>query len=253
MAIQRALLLIADIGGYTRFMTAHRINLVHAHEMITQLLEAVIDGARSPLRLAKLKGDAAFFYAPLKEGQAGAEVVEQVTRIFGAFVSERRKLVAERICNCEGCVGVGSLKLKFVAHAGEVAVHKVKRLTELAGVDVIVVHRLLKNSVPVPEYALMTGPVLEALPEDLRTGAHHLMEDLEGIGQTATYYLDLDKLVPPAGAAQQANGVKRWAALIALTARTIPYWFGWKQPCEGVRNLSPLPADAQPAGPSATA
>jgi len=32
---------------------------------------------------------------------------------------------------------------------------KVKRLTELAGVDVIVVHRMLKNAVPVPEYLLI--------------------------------------------------------------------------------------------------
>nr|WP_223740804.1 DUF2652 domain-containing protein [Corallococcus sp. AS-1-12] len=31
--------------------------------------------------------------------------------------------------------------LKFVAHAGEVAFQKVKHLTELAGVDVILVHR----------------------------------------------------------------------------------------------------------------
>ena len=36
---------------------------------------------------------------------------------------------------------------------------KVKNMTELAGVDVIVVHRMLKNAVPVPEYLLMTQPV----------------------------------------------------------------------------------------------
>ena len=60
------------------------------------------------------------------------------------------------MCTCDGCTQAGELKLKFVAHVGEVAFQKVKRYTELAGVDVILVHRLLKNSVPIPEYVLMT-------------------------------------------------------------------------------------------------
>ena len=56
----RAFLLIADIGGYTRFMKVHRINLAHAQYVVAQLLEAVIDGA-TELELSKLEGDAAFF------------------------------------------------------------------------------------------------------------------------------------------------------------------------------------------------
>ena len=36
-----------------------------------------------------------------------------------------------------------------VAHDGEVAFQRVKHLTELAGMDVILVHRMLKNDVPV--------------------------------------------------------------------------------------------------------
>src|SRR5688500_20101798 len=47
------------------FMTIHRINLAHAQDVVSRLLEAVIDGAPSPLKLAKLEGDAAFFYAPV--------------------------------------------------------------------------------------------------------------------------------------------------------------------------------------------
>ena len=66
--------------------------------------------------------------------------------------TDRQELSIDRVCNCDGCVQVGTLKLKFVAHLGEIAFQKVKRYTELAGVDVILVHRLLKNSVPVPEY-----------------------------------------------------------------------------------------------------
>ena len=44
-------------------MRVHRVNLAHAQYVVAQLLEAVIDGAESRLELAKLEGDAAFFYA----------------------------------------------------------------------------------------------------------------------------------------------------------------------------------------------
>jgi len=45
MAESRALLLIADIGGYTKYMTLHRLGLAHAQANIVRLLEAVIDAA----------------------------------------------------------------------------------------------------------------------------------------------------------------------------------------------------------------
>jgi hypothetical protein len=47
------------------------------------------------------------------------------------------------------------------ASSCETAVQRVKHLTELAGVDVILVHRMLKNDVPVAEYILMTEPMHE--------------------------------------------------------------------------------------------
>ena len=64
MTERPTLLLIADIAGYTRFMKFHYASLVHAQHIIGQLLEAVIDAAGPSLRLAKLEGDAAFFYVP---------------------------------------------------------------------------------------------------------------------------------------------------------------------------------------------
>ncbi len=50
MSVQRALLIIADISGYTRFMRFRRMSLAHAQDMVARLLEAVIDAARG-LRL----------------------------------------------------------------------------------------------------------------------------------------------------------------------------------------------------------
>lgn len=59
MGIQRAVLLIADIGGYTNYMHWNRKHLAHAQWTVAQLLESVIDAAKG-MKLAKLEGDAAF-------------------------------------------------------------------------------------------------------------------------------------------------------------------------------------------------
>lgn len=59
MGIQRAVLLIADIGGCTNYMHWNRKHLAHAQWTVAQLLESVIDAAKG-MKLAKLEGDAAF-------------------------------------------------------------------------------------------------------------------------------------------------------------------------------------------------
>src|SRR2546430_17591524 len=71
MAESRALLLIADIGGYTKYMTLHRLGLAHAQANIVRLLEAVIDAAPG-LELIVIEGVAAFFASPQSPGEDSA-------------------------------------------------------------------------------------------------------------------------------------------------------------------------------------
>jgi class 3 adenylate cyclase len=59
----RALLLIGDIRGYTRFMRLHRLSLAHSQEVIGRLLEALA-GAAGEVELVEFEGDAAFFFRP---------------------------------------------------------------------------------------------------------------------------------------------------------------------------------------------
>ena len=63
MASERALLLIADIGGYTEYMRTHRMSLAHAEVNTARLLEAVIDAA-GDFDLIEIEGDAAFLSRP---------------------------------------------------------------------------------------------------------------------------------------------------------------------------------------------
>ncbi|MDY7226644.1 DUF2652 domain-containing protein [Hyalangium rubrum] len=242
MAIEKATLLIADIGGYTRFMKHHRYSLVHAQDTVAQLLEAIID-ASGRFKLAKLEGDAAFFYALGDESAFG----RQVTHIRRAFLAKRQQLVLDRMCSCNGCLNVGELKLKFVVHSGEVAFQRVKRLTELAGVDVILVHRMLKNDVPVSEYVLMTDAVRERLDPELHPFARGIEHEFEGLGRTATHYIDLNEFAAQKPEELAPNLLRKLWNKVMMEVRSLPYALGFKKPCQDFRNVEVI--DEQAASP----
>jgi len=235
----RAFLLIADIGGYTRFMKVHRVNLAHAQYIVAQLLEAVIDGAGA-LKLSKLEGDAAFFYATVKSDADLQTVANRVGAIRRSFLERREELSVNRLCNCDSCMQAGQLNLKFVAHEGEVALQKIKHHTELAGVDVIFVHRLLKNSVPVTEYVLMSEPVHVHLEDSLKEHAQEISHELEGFDHSKQYWLDLVQVAPDLPPTIEPTFARKFFQWLKMTWRSIPYFLGLKKACDGFRNLTAL-------------
>lgn len=236
---QPTLLLIADIAGYTRFMKFHNASLAHAQEIIARLLEVVIDAAGPALRLAKLEGDAAFFYMPAPaDGRFDpALIADHAAAIYRAFHARAADLRVNTLCPCDGCQQAGNLKIKLVGHLGGVAMQKVKQLTELAGVDVIVVHRMLKNDVPVPEYLLMTEPVHAMLDAPLRAQAAPLVLDLDDLGATPAYYLDLAACVEALPPARRLRPLPRLVRHLSLALRTLPYELGLRKACVGFGNV----------------
>jgi len=233
MAIRRAVLLIADIGGYTHYMNWNRSHLAHAQQTVAGLLESVIDAGKG-LKLAKLEGDAAFFWEP--DGNANVLVCDRLRRMRQSFLARRQRIKTDIACECASCSQLDNLSLKFVAHQGEVAEQKVKRHVELAGVDVILLHRMLKNTVPVPEYVLMTEAVLDCLDDSTRRLCMPLVHDFEGIGQTSTHYIDLaTSEVPPAPPERSRFG--RLGKTLKFELTTLPFLLGIKKPADGFRNL----------------
>jgi hypothetical protein len=240
MATPSTLLLIADIAGYTRFMKMHDTSLAHAQQIIATLLEAVIDAAEPSLKLAKLEGDAAFFYMPAPADPKAAEALieARTAAIYRAFHAAAADMKANTLCPCDGCQQVGNLKIKLVGHAGAgVAVQKVKRLTELAGVDVILVHRMLKNDVPVPEYLLVTKPVHAMLGDGLRERASAFELALDDLGPTAAYYLDLADCIAPVPPARKRSAPARIGGLLRFAVKNLPYTLHLRKACEGYRNV----------------
>jgi len=73
MAAQKGSLIIADIGGYTSYLTS--VELEHSHDVLADLVNTVVGTLSSMFRLAKLEGDAVFCY-DFEEAPSGASLIE---------------------------------------------------------------------------------------------------------------------------------------------------------------------------------
>jgi hypothetical protein len=224
-----ALLVIADIGGYTRFMNLHRTSLAHAQENTSRLLDAIIDSAPD-LELSGLEGDAAFLYAT---DPSASEITRSLaglaTAMHRAFHHEQAHMEQLRVCWCDGCVQTGKLTVKIVAHYGEAVLSTTRGHSTLTGVDVILVHRMLKNSVPLDEYVLMSEAVRERAEPSLAEQATPIEQELEGLGSERLYYVDMAALAEPDYEPAPVNIFQRAAFHAGLTARSLPYYVGLKR------------------------
>ena len=223
METRRALLLIADIGGYTEYMQFHRSILGHAEAATTRMLATVVDAARD-FDLIEIEGDAAFLSREanaLDDGAAVAAITRAAVAMHRAFHAERR-MVQLNMCPCGSCTQTSDLKLKFVAHVGEVATQTIKRRRKLVGTDVIFVHRLLKNSVDVPEYVLLS----EDLHRDDAGPAFPIREisqELEGFGRVRTYVVAVEDLAATVPSVPDPSWPRRIGATVGILGRGARY------------------------------
>lgn len=161
MEYQKVALVIADISGYTQFIRSKRLSAIHSEEIIFELLETMIDGAAFPLILNKLEGDATLLYAKVTDDPAtvAQDITQQVLKLFDIFYERLKSLSQERSgCSCDACQNVLNLRLKAFLHVGTAIFRKIRQFEEMAGADVILIHQLLKNSIPSNEYIAMTDP-----------------------------------------------------------------------------------------------
>ena len=230
MGQERALLMIADIGGYTEYMRTHRMSLAHAEVNTARLLEAVIDAA-GDFELIEIEGDAAFLSRQadnLDAAATGAALTQAVAQMHHAFHTERQ-YVASNLCPCDGCEQANNLKLKFVAHVGEVATQTIRDRRKLVGIDVILVHRLLKNSVPAPEYLLFSEELYRN-GGDAFAPVQQVEQELEGIGRVRAYFADIagvDSSLPPI---VDPGWLGRVGRTLDVAARGMPYMLGLRRP-----------------------
>jgi hypothetical protein len=152
--MNRGLLFIPDISGFTRFV--HETELDHSRLIIKELLEVIIDSNDSGLEISEIEGDAILFYK-FGEPPALGDLYHQVEKMFRAFHQSLIAYDVRRYCQCKACTSAISLSLKVITHYGEFTQYSVSTFRKLIGKDLIVAHQLLKNEIPEHEYWLITS------------------------------------------------------------------------------------------------
>ena len=189
---QHGYLVLADISGYTSFMAA--TELEHSHEIISELLELILSRLTPTLTLSKLEGDAVFVYAPESKVPRGETLLELIEATYVAFRDRREAVGRRTTCTCNACRAIPTLDLKFMAHHGDFIAQNVAGIHELAGSDVNLIHRLLKNHVSEATgwraYALFTDEWLEHIGVQ-PNGLHEQPEAYEHLGEVKTFSLNL--------------------------------------------------------------
>lgn len=196
--------LLADISGYTGFLNgvaeAHRVLIVEADQpppayaLLSTLLDAMVARVAPRFRLVKLEGDALFAVADDLEAVRGRAVIDCLRACHAEFTMLVANAHATWTCSCDACARIHDLGLKFVLHHGAYVVQRIVGREELAGPDVIVVHRLLKNHardlVGDLPYALLSDATMAALdvPDE---GMVAGVETYEGIAPVPVHVLPL--------------------------------------------------------------
>jgi hypothetical protein len=191
--IEHGCLVLTDITGYTQYLTG--TELAHAQDVLADLMDTVVSALRPPLRLAKLEGDAAFAYTPAGRLD-GPTMLDLVEHCYFRFRRRLRDIRQATTCECNACRQMPLLDLKVFVHDGEFVRHRVAGREELAGADVVLLHRLLKNSVAealgLQGYALFTEACVQTMAVDpAAAGMREHVETYEHLGPVRTFVHDL--------------------------------------------------------------
>jgi hypothetical protein len=162
---QEGFLLIADITGYTLYLSKSELD--HAQGILSALLELLVQRTRPPLIISRLAGDAVISYGLRNQFIQGQTFMEMIEDTYVAFRKAIEQMILNNTCRCNACANIAALDLKFFVHYGEFAIQHIGDHDELVGSDVNLIHRLLKNTVTeatgMRAYTFYTDPAIQAL------------------------------------------------------------------------------------------
>ena len=100
---------LADIGGYTSFLTG--VGIEHAKEITSHLFNSLLKCNHGHWKLANVEGDCIFFYRAGREEPA--ELMRHVRRLYEDFLRGTIEIARRSTCPCGACARTNDLRLKF--------------------------------------------------------------------------------------------------------------------------------------------
>ena len=206
MEQHKGFIVLVDISGYTNFVSKHNIDSsknkkldfgqAHAEHIISDLLEKVINELDDVLTINKLQGDAALFYGVSNNNEnLPHEILKRLQTSFEVFNQRLDELKFVESCKCGTCADIGNLKLKSFVHYGDFLIKEINQFKEIAGQDVILAHRLMKNSISVSEYMLFTKSFTELKEINFLGSIENRVEKYDDVGNIdCTVHYPDDKL-----------------------------------------------------------
>jgi hypothetical protein len=193
MAETNATILIPDISGFTEYMTTTELN--HSSYAIHKLINAIVNTVGDEYEVSEIEGDAVLM---IKKGPPPSqkEILDTCLRIFNAFHLQRNWMQHRAVCPCAACVAISNLTLKFVVHYGPLVEMKVGSFVKHSGTEMIVAHRLMKNSIESNEYVLITEKLLQQVTdssEAVKTEWINASEEYASIGKVDYRFMLLNE------------------------------------------------------------
>ncbi|HSH03150.1 MAG TPA: DUF2652 domain-containing protein [Anaerolineae bacterium] len=183
--IKKGYFIITDISGYTAYLTQSELD--HAYEILQSLYDAQIEMITPPMVISNFQGDAILSYIPEETFMQKQMVLEIVEKIYFAFTRKRELMAFNTNCTCNACKNINQLDLKIFIHYGQYLLQNLAGRQELVGSDVILAHRMMKNSVieqtNIHAYALFTEMAANSLQlAQLCPDLKHYQDNYEHIG-----------------------------------------------------------------------
>ncbi|MBT5521940.1 MAG: DUF2652 domain-containing protein [Rhodospirillales bacterium] len=191
MASHNGYLLIADISGYTAFLTSSEQD--HANPILHSLLTSLVEQVGDPLHFWRMDGDAVLAYSTSEEFPSGDVFLTICENIYNAFATRQRDIITNTTCPCRACANVENLDLKIMAHYGNFEEMKFGPVTDISGSDVILVHRMAKTDVKavtgIKSYALFSEAAVNAM--DINAALTPYCQEIEHFGDVSMKVYDL--------------------------------------------------------------
>jgi len=214
-------LVLADISGFTAFVTA--AELEHGAGITGALLAGIMEALSPPLEIQELEGDAVFALGPDEAEGPDLPLLEALGRALDGFRQRQREMSVDSSCACRACRGVLALSLKLIVHHGSFLRQVVGGRSRVAGPDIILAHRFLKNDVGPATYVLFTGAAVARIGIDpVAAGMRRYTGTYAHFGAVECFVVSLDRVERSGEAGEGEISLELRSLLCGLTVGADP-------------------------------